>query len=96
MLAFSLARHGVTANSIVPGFIPTDSTDSDIRETLPRSGAFLPIGKLGKPEDIGPVAVFLSSAASDYMTGEMFILDGGGLAGGLAPTGHAPLIPLEP
>ena len=33
---------------------------------------------------------------SDYMTGEMFILDGGGLAAGLAPTGHAPTIPLEP
>ena len=42
------------------------------------------------------MAVFLSSAASDYMTGETFTLDGGGLAAGLAPTGHAPLIALEP
>ncbi|MFQ6026108.1 MAG: SDR family NAD(P)-dependent oxidoreductase [Dehalococcoidia bacterium] len=96
VLSFSLARYGVTANSIVPGFIPTTGTDSDIRETLPRSGEFLPIGKLGRPKDIGPVAVFLASSASDYMTGETFTLDGGGLAGGLAPTGHAPLIPLEP
>ncbi len=96
VLSFSLARHGITANSIVPGFIPTVGTDSDIREALPRSGAYLPTGKLGRPEDIGPVAVFLSSTASDYMTGETFTLDGGGLAGGLAPTGYAPLIPLEP
>ena len=96
VLSFSLARHGVTANTIVPGFIPTAGTDSDIREALPRSGEFLPIGRLGKPEDIGPVAVFLSSPASDYMTGETFTLDGGGLAGGLAPTGYAPLVPLEP
>lgn len=96
VLSFSLARHGITANSIVPGFIPTAGTDSDIREALPRSGAYLPTGKLGRPEDIGPVAVFLSSRASDYMTGEIFTLDGGGLAGGLAPTGYAPLIPLEP
>ncbi len=96
VLSFSLARHGITANSIVPGFIPTTGTDSDIREALPRSGAYLPTGKLGRPEDIGPVAVFLSSRASDYMTGETFTLDGGGLAGGLAPTGYAPLIPLEP
>jgi NAD(P)-dependent dehydrogenase (short-subunit alcohol dehydrogenase family) len=96
VLSFSLARYGITANSIVPGFIPTQGTDSDIRETLPRSGAFLPIGKLGKPEDLGPVAVFLSSDASDYMTGEMIIADGGGLAGGVTPTGYAPLIPLEP
>jgi 2-deoxy-D-gluconate 3-dehydrogenase len=94
VLAFSLAQYGITANSIVPGFIPTTSTDS-MRQTLPRSGTFLPIGKLGRPEDIGPVAVFLASSASDYMTGEMFILDGGGLAGGLAPTGYAPIAPLE-
>lgn len=96
VLSFSLARHGITANSIVPGFIPTVGTDTEMRESLPRSGAYLPTGKLGQPQDIGPVAVFLSSPASDYMTGETFTLDGGGLAGGLAPTGYAPEIPLEP
>ena len=96
VLSFSLARHGITANSIVPGFIPTVGTDTEMRESLPRSGAYLPTGKLGVPEDIGPVAVFLASSASDYMTGEIFTLDGGGLAGGLAPTGYAPEIPLEP
>ena len=96
VLSFSLARHGITANTLVPGFIPTQSTDSDIRASLPPSGDFLPVGKLGRPEDLGPVAVFLASDASDYMTGEMFIVDGGGLAGGVAPTGHAPLAPLEP
>jgi len=93
-LAFSLGRHGVTANTIVPGFIPTLGVDS-MREGLPASGDTLPIGKLGKPEDMGPAAVFLASGASNYMNGEMLILDGGGLVGGLAPTGHAPLIPLE-
>ena len=96
VLSFSLARYGVTANSIVPGFIPTVGTDTEMRESLPRSGAYLPTGKLGQPEDIGPVAVFLASPASGYMTGETFTLDGGGLAGGLAPTGYAPTVPLEP
>ena len=96
VLSFSLARYGITANSIVPGFIPTEGTDSEIQEALPRSGAYLPTGKLGTPQDIGPVAVFLASPASDYMTGEIFTLDGGGLAAGLAPTGYAPEIPLEP
>lgn len=95
-LSFSLARYGITANSIVPGFIPTAGTDSDLRDALPPSGAFLPTGQLGRPEDIGPVAVFLAAPASDYMTGETFTLDGGGLAAGLAPAGYGPLLPLEP
>jgi NAD(P)-dependent dehydrogenase (short-subunit alcohol dehydrogenase family) len=94
-LSFNLARHGVTANSIVPGYVPTGNSGATT-ESLPRSGDFLPIGKLGKPEDFGPLAVFLASGASDYMTGEMIIADGGGLAGGVTPTGHAPLIPMEP
>ncbi len=93
-LAMSLARYGITANSIVPGFIPTEGTES-MRERLPRSGDYVPVGRLGRPEDVGPVAVFLASDASDYMNGEMITLDGGGLAGGFAPTGHAPVIPLE-
>lgn len=96
VLSFNLARYGITANSIVPGFIPTTSTDSEIRSTLPRSGDFLPTGKLGRPEDLGPIAVFLASEASDYMTGEMIIADGGGLAAGITPTGHAPVVALEP
>lgn len=94
-LSFNLARYGVTANSIVPGFVPTGNTGAT-SEAVPRSGDFLPIGKLGKPEDFGPLSVFLASSASDYMTGEMIIADGGGLAGGITPTGHAPVIPIEP
>jgi 2-deoxy-D-gluconate 3-dehydrogenase len=96
VLAFNLARHGVTANSIVPGYIPTTATDSEIRASMPRSGDFMPTGKLGRPEDLGPLAVFLASSASDYMTGEMFVADGGGLAAGIIPIGHAPSVPLEP
>ena len=94
VLSFNLARYGITANTIVPGFVPTGATDT-MSASLPRGGEFLPTGKLGKPEDFGPLAVYLASPASDYMTGEMFIADGGGLAGGVTPTGHAPVIPLE-
>ncbi len=94
VLSFNLARYGITANTIVPGFVPTGSTDT-MSASLPRGGEFLPTGKLGKPEDFGPLAVYLASPASDYMTGEMIIADGGGLAGGVTPTGHAPVIPLE-
>ena len=94
VLATSLGRYGVTANTIVPGFIPTSAT-VEMRRGPTHSGELVPVGRFGRPEEIGPIAVFLASEASDYMNGEMITLDGGGLAGGLAPTGHAPLIPLE-
>ena len=92
-LAISLGRYGVTSNCIVPGFIPTQGT-AESGENLPR-GEFIPMGRVGDPVEMGPIAVFLASSASDYMNGEMFVIDGGGLAGGYAPTGYAPQIPLE-
>ena len=92
-LATSLGRYGITSTCIVPGFVPTEGTDES-RLTLPR-GEFIPIGRVGHPHELGPVAVFLASSASDYMNGEAFMVDGGGLAGGLAPTGYAPEIPLR-
>jgi NAD(P)-dependent dehydrogenase (short-subunit alcohol dehydrogenase family) len=95
VLSFSLARFGITANTIVPGFIPTEATESEFRTTLPKSGEFLPAGELGQPKHIGPIAVYLASSASDYMTGEIFTLDGGGLSAGIAPTGYSPIENLE-
>ena len=86
-LAVSLGRYGITSNCIVPGFFPTDAT-SDSSMALP-SGEFIPVGRTGLSSDLGPVALWLSSSASDYMTGEMVVVDGGGLAGGFAPTGYS-------
>ena len=89
-LAISLGRYGVTSTCIVPGYVPVEEA-----ATLPPApNPFIPTGRGGMPSELGPVAVFLASAASDYMNGEMFIIDGGGLAGGYAPTGHAPDAPL--
>ncbi len=91
-LATSLGRYGISSTCIVPGFVPTTGTDES-RLTLPR-GEFIPVGRVGHPHELGAVAVFLASSASDYMNGEAFVIDGGGLAGGVAPTGYAPEIPL--
>ncbi len=93
-LALSLGRHGVTANTICPGFIPTRGAEA-LSGALPRNADRVPIGEYPTPPDIGPIAVFLASAASDYMNGEHMTIDSGGLAGGFAPTGYAPSIPLE-
>ena len=93
VLATSLGRYGITSTCIVPGFLPTEGAAA-MKDIQPR-GEFIPAGRVGETREIGPVAVFLASAASDYMNGEVFVIDGGGLAGGYAPTGYAPDIPLE-
>ena len=92
-LATSLGRYGVTSNCIVPGYFPTEATEAS-QEVLPRPD-FIPVGRVGDPKELGPIAVFLASSASDYMNGALFVADGGGLAGGYAPTGYAPVVPLE-
>ena len=92
-LATSLGRYGVTSNCIVPGYFPTEGTDAS-DEVLPRP-EFIPIGRAGDPAELGPIAVFLASASSDYMNGALFVADGGGLAGGYAPTGFVPEVPLK-
>ena len=92
-LATSLGRFGLTSNCIVPGFFPTEGTSLS-KERLP-DPKFIPINRVGKPEEIGNLATFLISEESDYMNGELFVIDGGGLAGGYAPTGYGPLIKLE-
>ena len=87
-LATSLGRYGVTSNCLVPGIFRTEGTIKS-QEQLPRA-EFVPVGRLGIPNEIGPIVVFLASQASNYMNGSLFSVDGGALAGGYAPTDHKP------
>jgi NAD(P)-dependent dehydrogenase (short-subunit alcohol dehydrogenase family) len=78
-LGVEWARHGVQVNAIAPGWFATDMTDpafSDprINERLTRD---IPMRRIGRPEEIGPLAVYLASAASSFMTGQTIFLDGG-------------------
>ena len=82
VLATSLSRYGVIATCVVPGFI--DTTEQGGKDGR---GEFIPIGRTGRAEEIGPVMVYLASDASNYTNGALFTLDGGALAGGYAPTG---------
>ena len=59
-----------------------------------RGGKFVPMGRLGRDEELGPLVVFLASDLTSYMNGQIIVLDGGGLAGGHAPTGFAPVVSL--
>lgn len=82
----------IQANLIAPGLFPHD--DPAMTEWW-RGGKFVPMGRLGADDELGPLCVFLASDASSYMNGQILVLDGGGLAGGHAPTGFAPVVELE-
>jgi 2-deoxy-D-gluconate 3-dehydrogenase len=80
-LANEWAAAGVNVNAIVPGYISTDNTQA-LRDDPQRSAAILdriPAGRWGRPEDFGGPAVFLASAASEYVHGALIPVDGGWL-----------------
>jgi len=78
-LGVEWARHNVQVNAIAPGWFATDMTheafaDSRINERLTRD---IPARRIGRADEIGPLAVYLASASSDFMTGQTLFLDGG-------------------
>ena len=81
----------IQANLIAPGLFPHG--DPQMSDWW-RHGKFTPMGRLGRDEELGPLCVFLASGLTSYMNGQIIVLDGGGLAGGHAPTGFAPVVPL--
>ena len=81
-LANEWAPHGIRVNAIAPGYMATNNTKA-LREDPVRSKAILdriPAGRWGNPEDLQGAAIFLASAASDYVTGHILAVDGGWLA----------------
>ncbi len=80
-LANEWAGKGVNVNAIAPGYIETDNTTA-LRADPDRSRAILqriPAGRWGQPDDLAGAAVYLSSAASDYVHGSVLVVDGGWL-----------------
>jgi len=70
----------VTVNAIAPGGFLTDANAAWFRERpefREQIETMIPMGRLGNPEEIGPLAVFLASDASSYMTGSVVVMDGG-------------------
>jgi 2-dehydro-3-deoxy-D-gluconate 5-dehydrogenase len=78
-LANEWADRNVQVNAIAPGYFRTENT-SALQKDETRNRQILeriPAGRWGDPEDIGGAAVFLASAASNYVTGEVLVVDGG-------------------
>jgi NAD(P)-dependent dehydrogenase (short-subunit alcohol dehydrogenase family) len=78
-MALDLAPYNITVNAISPGPFPTEITDV-VRQNPAQLATFnanIPLGRWGKLEEIGALAVFLSSDASGFITGTDIVIDGG-------------------
>lgn len=85
-MALTYAQDNIQTNCIVPGIF---AHNKQMMQFF-KGGKFIPIGRVGDDPEIGPLAVFLASEASNHINGELIAIDGGGLAGGITPTGLVP------
>ncbi len=78
-LAIKLGPYGITINNVAPGMIetPINTEQRDNPEKLDAALKNIPLGRLGKPDDIAPMVAYLASKEADYVTGETFVVDGG-------------------
>jgi NAD(P)-dependent dehydrogenase (short-subunit alcohol dehydrogenase family) len=79
LFASEWSKHNINVNAIAPGYFLTEMTESYFRQ--PDVGSRLleriPLRRFGQPSDLSGLAVFLASEASNYITGQIFFVDGG-------------------
>jgi NAD(P)-dependent dehydrogenase (short-subunit alcohol dehydrogenase family) len=78
-LARELARDQITVNLIAPGYFNTHRNRADFPDesAIARAGEHIPSGRVGQPEDCGPIALLLCSDAGEHITGQTIYVDGG-------------------
>ncbi len=84
-LAVEMAREGVRVNGVAPGYVKTAQLLSREHslgpEGMEEAASFIPMGRIGDPDDIADVITFLTSDAARYLTGQVIAVDGGLLVG---------------
>ncbi len=77
-LAASWGRYGIRVNAIAPGFFHSRLSDASIAQIEDSLNRVTPLGRVGHPGELKGVVVFLASDASNYVTGQTIVVDGGG------------------
>jgi len=76
-LACKWGKYNIQVNAIAPGWFPTNMSEKVIERNTEALLAGIPLGRFGGPEDLKGAAIFLSSSASDFVTGHTLVVDGG-------------------
>ena len=76
-IAKEFSSRNITSNAVAPGYIQSDMTDKLNEKAKEEIFKTIPLGKLGTPQDVAGVCLFLASAKADYITGQVIVVDGG-------------------
>lgn len=80
-LAVKWARHGIYVNALAPGWFPSEMSRTLLEQKEAGLLARIPLGRFGGPDDLKGAVAFLATAASDFVTGQVLVVDGGQTAG---------------
>jgi len=77
-LAFEWAKYDINVNAIAPTIVATELSDKAwVGKAREDALAGIPLGRFGEPEEVAAIALFLASDATDFITGETIVIDGG-------------------